>query len=85
LNASLCKKPKSGVISYKVQKFIERKKREEVVKKTQQQTIEVEKQHKIQKNLNNLDKFVKKHLRQKSQPAIASKKHSVATGLFEAN
>jgi len=53
-------------MSLKVQKFIERKKREEVIKKTQQQTIEVEKQNKIQKNLNNLDRFVKKHLRQKS-------------------
>jgi len=29
-------------------------------------------------NLNNLDKFVKKHLRQKSVPAIAQKKQSIS-------
>jgi hypothetical protein len=46
LNANLNKK-KSNTMSLKVQKFIERKKREEVIKKTQQQTIEVEKHNKI--------------------------------------
>ena len=45
-------------MSYKVQKFIEKKKRETMIKKSLEQTIEVEKQQKIQKNLKNLDKFV---------------------------
>jgi hypothetical protein len=50
-------------MSYKVQKFIERKKREGMVKRSLEQTIEVEKQQKIQQNLKNLDKFVQQHLR----------------------
>lgn len=49
--------------SAKIHKFIERKKREEQVKRSLELTIEVDKHHKIQKNLNNLDKYVKKHMR----------------------
>lgn len=50
-------------MSLKVQKFIERKKREEMIKRSLEQTIEAEKHHKIQQNLKNLDKFVQQHLR----------------------
>ena len=70
-------------MSYKVQKFIERKKREDQVKRSLEQTIEVEKQQKIQQNLKNLDRFVQKHLRQKSQPTIGTKKPSIVQGILQ--
>ena len=72
----LYKKPKQNRPAAGIHKFIERRKRAEQVKKSLEQTIEVDKQVKIQKNLHNLDKFVKKHLRQRSQPAISQKKAS---------
>jgi hypothetical protein len=40
-------KKKAGKMSVKVQRFIEKKKREEIVKKSLEQTIEAEKQEKI--------------------------------------
>ena len=59
--------------SQKLQKFIERKKREEMVKKSMEQTIEVDKQLKIQQNLSNLNKFVKRHLKNSSVSAKPAK------------
>ena len=64
--------------SMEIQKFIERKKREELVKKSLELTIEVDKQNKIQQNLQSLERVRKKTIRQKSVPAIASKKNSTA-------
>lgn len=43
------------------------------MKKSLELTIEVGKQLQIQKNLFNLNKYVKKHLRQSSQPAVSRK------------
>jgi hypothetical protein len=77
----LYKKPKQNRPAAGIQKFIERRKRAEQVKKSLEQTIEVDKQVKIQKNLHNLDKFVKRHLRQRSQPAISQKKASGSIAL----
>lgn len=70
-------------MSLKVQKFIERKKREEMIKRSLEQTIEAEKHQKIQQNLKNLDKFVQQHLRQKSQPSVGHKKTSIVHSIFQ--
>lgn len=70
-------------MSVKVQKFIERKKREEMIKRSLEQTIEAEKHHKIQQNLKNLDKFVQQHLRQRSQPSVGHKKTSIVQSIFQ--
>ena len=79
-NAVLKKNKKGEKPSIEIQKFIERKKKEELAKKSLEQTIEVDKQTKIQQNLYSLDKVRKKNIRQKSvsTPAIASKKNSTA-------
>lgn len=50
-NADLKKTKKGEKPSIEIQKFIERKKREELVKKSLELTIEVDKQNKIQQNL----------------------------------
>lgn len=79
--ASTKRSKKKDKMSYKVQKFIERKKREDIIKKSMEQTIEVEKALKIKQNLKNLDKFVQQHLRQKSQPTFPLKKSSIVNSL----
>lgn len=50
-NAVLKKNKKGEKPSIEIQKFIERKKKEELAKKSLEQTIEVDKQTKIQQNL----------------------------------
>lgn len=60
-------KIKKSKPSVEIQRFIEKKKRSEMVKKSLEMTIEVDKQNKIQYNLNTLDKYVKKGIKSKGQ------------------
>ena len=59
-NDDLFSAPKQKKKSKQIQNFIERKKREGIIRKSLERTIEVDKHMKIQKNLNSLNKFVKK-------------------------
>ena len=56
-----------------------------MIKKNLEYTIEVEKHSKIKKNLDNLDQFVKKHMRQKSTPVMNQKKPSIVGGQLQVN
>ena len=64
---------------------MERKQRIQMIKKNLEYTIEVEKHSKIKRNLDNLDQFVKKHMRQKSTPIMNQKKPSIVGGQLQVN
>ena len=59
--------------SVDIHKYIERKKREECIRKSLERTIEVDKHMKIQKNLNSLNKFVKKQTIKNKKMSVSSR------------